>query len=136
MLDNFFDLVNTFNKLVKNIKKKETELLSNFGLTHFHAKYISLIDKKQNITMTELNFGLGFDKANTTRVIKELLAKDIVIKSENERKFKLSLTNYGKQIATELKFEMTKYLNMVFAKFKPKEKEQFAIMLNKFLINS
>lgn len=134
MLENFLDLVNKLNKLIKNIKNKESEILSNYGLTHFHAKYIDLINKKGNVTMMDLNLSLGFDKANTTRVVKELLIKDIVTKSNNERKFKLSLTSYGKEIATKLKIEIDKYINLLFSNLRMKEKEKFMYMLNKLLI--
>ena len=67
------DFGKTITGVIKKLSKKEDELMSVYGLTHFHARYIMNIHRFESITMTDLTELAGVDKANTTRVVKDLL---------------------------------------------------------------
>ena len=89
----------TLTDVIKKLSKKEDEMLAPFNLTHSHAKYIENIHRFNSVTLTDLTELSGTDKANTTRVVKELLKQGIVEKSGGERKFNLTLTQKGNEIA-------------------------------------
>lgn len=124
----------TISGVIKKICKKEDELMQPYGLTHFHSKYIMNIYKNNSITMTDLTTLAGADKANTTRVVKDLLSGDIVEKSGGERKFFLSLTKKGKQIATSFKQHIDSFMKIVFKDFKDNEINTLMQLLEKLFL--
>lgn len=135
MIDsNNLDFRSNFNSVIKYMAKKEDKFLSRFGLTHFHAMYIRNLYICDGMTMTELTENIGVDKANTTRVIKDLIDKQVVTKSEGERKFKLSLTELGKKIASEFKANIDKFMQKVYSNFTMEEKEQIRHLMNKLML--
>ena len=128
------DMGKTFTGLIKKICKKEDELMSNYGLTHFHSRYIMNIYKFKSLTMADLTDLVGVDKANTTRVVKDLLSHEIVIKTGGERKFSLSLTDKGKKIAKFFKSKIDNFLKQVFKDFTEHEIENLRLLLDKLFI--
>ena len=119
--------------VVKKLRKKQDDLLSPYGLTNFHAVYIVNLNKYQEMTMSDLTAVAGTDKANTTRVVKDLLSKNIVEKHGGERKFILKLTENGKQIAKTFKDKIEKFMQKVFVDFTESERMELCKLLDKLL---
>lgn len=130
------NLSKTITDVIKKLSKKEDEMLSPFSLTHSHAKYLENVYRFESVTMADLTELSGTDKANTTRVIKELLNKDIVIKSGGERKFNITLTEKGKQIAEHFKQQKEKFMENVFKDFSKEELQNLKELLQKLFLGT
>ena len=103
--------------VVKKIRKKQDEFLSPFGLTHYHATYIENLDRFGELSMGDLTDLTNTDKANTTRVIRDLLDKDVVTKHGGERKFVITLSEFGKQIAKDFRLKVCMFMKKVMDRF-------------------
>ena len=121
----------TITGVIKQLSRKEDEMLAPFSLTHSHARYIENVYRFEIVTMADLTELSGTDKANTTRVVKELLNQKIVEKSGGERKFNLSLTLKGKHIAEHFKKQKEKFMRSVFKNFSTQEMATLKALLEK-----
>jgi len=130
------NLNKTITDVIKKLSKKEDEMLSPYNLTHSHARYLENVYRFGTVTMADLTELSGTDKANTTRVVKELLSKDIVVKSGGERKFYLTLTEKGKQIAEHFKQQKEKFMKKVFENFNKEEMQNLKLLLEKLFIGT
>ncbi len=128
------DFRTTVLSIMKHLRKKEDELLLQYGLTHFHAMYIRNLFIHGQLTMSELTRIIGVDKANTTRVVHDLIDREIVAKLDGERKFKLELTALGRQVAHDFKANLDKFMEKVYIDFSPEEKEQMQNLMNKLML--
>ena len=125
------DLMKVICGVIKKLRKKQDDLLSPYGLTNFHSNYILNLDRYKNLTMADLTELSGVDKANTTRVVKDLLDKQIVEKQGGERKFILKLTQFGKQIAKKFKQSIQNFMEKVFVAFNNEERNHLCVLLDK-----
>ena len=121
----------TISRVMKKIKKQEDSIMSVYGLTHFHSRYVMAISNHKSVTMNNLTEICGVDKANTTRVVKDLLKEDVVEKSGGQRKFCLSLTEKGKEIAENFKLKVTNFMKKVFKDFSESEIHTLKLLLEK-----
>lgn len=128
------EFTKTATNALKICKKKEDEILKPFSLTSFHAKYIKLLHKFKEMTMSDLTACIGVDKANTTRAVKELLEQKIVEKHGGIRKFKLSLTKKGVEIAEKFVLAFETFFKRVFKDFNDEEKSNFIALLQKMFL--
>lgn len=107
--------------VVKKMRKKMDEYLKKFELTHFHA-------------MSELTDNIGVDKANTSRVVKDLVGKDYVEKvGETDRKFAIKLTRAGKKMAQDFKNRIDKLMESALSLFSEREKDSLHKSLKKLI---
>lgn len=130
------DLNKTISAVIKKLYKKEDEMLSSYGLTHSHARYLENIYRFKSVTMADLTELSGTDKANTTRVIKELLRLGIVAKFGGERKFNLQLTENGRQIAEYFKQQKEKFMQKVYTNFSKIEMGTLKTLLEKLFVGT
>ena len=130
------NLNKTITDVIKKLSKKEDEMLSPFNLSHSHARYIENVYRFKSVTMADLTELSGTDKANTTRVVKDLLNQNIVVKSGGERKFNINLTSKGVQIAEHFKTEKEKFMKTVFKGFTKEEIETLKLLLEKLFIGT
>lgn len=134
MNSNFFYLINSIKKHVhKNLKSG----LKNHNINPPHGLYLRvLLDYKEGLTLTELTQMLDFDKANTTRIINELINLDYIKKEENKlKKYKIVLTKEGLKKARIVKNEVCKIHNQAFKDFSKEEKQEFERLIIKFINN-
>ena len=125
------NLNKTITGVIKQLSRKEDEMLAPYNLTHSQVRYIENVYRFEIVTMADLTELSGTDKANTTRVVKELLNQKIVEKSGGERKFNLSLTLKGKQIAEHFKKQKEKFMRSVFKNFSTQEMATLKALLEK-----
>ena len=101
---NFFTTM-LFDKIVRRLKKDITEKVSEFGLTTAHVPYqlaLKLNDGQSLVSMTRF---LETDRANTTRVIRNLEEMGLVVndrQSANEKNTLIFLTDEGRDVSTKL----------------------------------
>lgn len=119
----------------KKIKSLESETLARFGLTHFHARYLSQLYRHDKMTMSELTENIGVDKANTTRAVRDLHFKGLLERASGGiRNFSLRLSNKGREVAVYLRDELTIFMKKLFSNFTDDEKNTLFSLLNKLLL--
>jgi DNA-binding MarR family transcriptional regulator len=94
------------NKLKKRIDRQSDPLLMRYNLSKIHLLYLmALYENLDGFTLKELSEYLGFDKANTTRAISQLIDKGYVEKNAQGSlalKYKVICTQTGRQAASEI----------------------------------
>ena len=124
------------SKLRKATCKFHSELLKPFGITHRYAAYIMILSDSEGMTMKQLSEELCVDPANTTRVIATLKEKGLVCddcKKLGGRKFKVFLTDSGKNLAERLKEDFINSNDNMFAVLTAEEREQFFKLCSKII---
>ena len=133
------ELVETIDKLSEFIEKFQTQLLSGDlnGYTLRQLYYIELINKHENISVSELAKMLDVKKSTISIAINQLINRDIVtkIQSTNDKRFYfLQLTKKGKDI---MKIHMKVHKNaikQIINILNQKEVENFIKIANKITI--
>lgn len=131
-LDSKFELGELFPKIEKQFRKIEDVMLAEYQLSHFHAMYIANLHRNNEMTLMELTETIGVDKANTTRVVRDLFAKGYIEKiGEKERKFKIKLSTTGQEIADKFKLSVEEFIKKIFKDFTDEEKSTFYHLIDK-----
>ncbi len=123
-----------FENFKKYMDKSISNVIKQYGITFIQFRPIVLLNrhKEDGLSLQELTEKIGIDKANVTRVINDLLEKDIVYKSDlKQRGYKIKLTKKGLEIANKIINEKEKMHEKLFMCFSEEEKEQFFSLLIK-----
>ena len=123
-----------FENFKKYMDKSISNVIKQYGITFIQFRPIVLLNrhKEDGLSLQELTEKIGIDKANVTRVINDLLEKDIVYKSDlKQRGYKIKLTKKGLEIANKIINEKEKMHEKLFICFSEEEKEQFFSLLIK-----
>lgn len=94
-----------FDRMSLQMRKNMTSIVEPYGLTHAHAIYLIALKLQDGQTMVGLSHFLDLDTANTNRVIKILRQKGFVYddrKSESNKKYRIFLTDEGKELAEKV----------------------------------
>lgn len=92
-------LVIASGKIKKYVQKSVNDLLKPYAISSVHAPYLLLLLSHQQLTRKDFNEILNVDKANTTRVIKDLEQNKMITYDKNVRNGYISLTDTGLEIA-------------------------------------
>lgn len=123
-------------KIKKLMQKELNEKLKKHDLSSFHVMYIMVLYKNaEGLTLKELSSLVEVDKANTTRAINDLLNKDYIYRTEEMRKYKIKLTQKGKNIAKEVEKGMCSIHQKAFENFSEDEKKELIRLVIKFFNN-
>ena len=96
------------DRFAKDLHRVQAETLAPYGLTARHAPYLlSLFEAEEGRTLSELSRAVLLDKANTTRVARELGARDFVRRGGCARGCRVMLTEQGRKVAGELLARVT-----------------------------
>ncbi len=133
------ELVETIDKLSEFIDKFQTQLLSGElkGYTLRQLYYIELINKHENISVSELAKMLDVKKSTISIAINQLITQKIVTKIQSttdKRFYFLQLTPQGKYI---MKLHMKVHKNaikQIIRILNQKEVENFIKIANKITI--
>jgi DNA-binding MarR family transcriptional regulator len=111
----FLVFYQSFEKVVKDIKKKETSYMSEYGLRSVHMKCLLRINQSEKgMTITQLSKASGTDKALISRMIKELACDGFLeTKTAGEDKSynkKYYLTEKSKKIASDINEDIGRYM--------------------------
>ncbi|MGN0164990.1 MAG: MarR family winged helix-turn-helix transcriptional regulator [Lachnospiraceae bacterium] len=94
------------NQICKELKKIKYMHMSKYGLGSIHAMCVISLGETPGQTAGELMSGEEIDKAQMSRVIKDLCEKNYIKPVEGQKqkyKIKYELTETGNQIATEVR---------------------------------
>ena len=113
--ERFLIFYQSFESVLKNIKKKEKSYMSEYGLRSVHMGCLLRIKQSEKgMTVTQLAKVSNTDKALISRVIKELTQDGFVsTKTAGEDKNynkKYRLTEKGEKIATDINEDMGSYM--------------------------
>ena len=113
---------------MKSLEHLKAKGMGEYGLSGMHTLCVqSLYEASDGLTRTELSRRCGVDRAQITRVIGELLVKNVVFEvggSANYRK-KCVLTEQGRAIATEIDALIKKINFFVSGKIEPERLQIF-----------
>ncbi len=96
------------------------------------------IEKKNEISISELASNLSLDKSTVSRTVDGLVninLVDRVIPENNRRKAILNLTENGRQICSTINYTNDNYINRILTDFTVEEREEFLRLLKKFTYN-
>lgn len=65
--------------LKKRIQKRVSDALKPYNLSSMHSMYLMTLYHKGELTLVELSGELKFNRANTSRVIRDLIQKGYVV---------------------------------------------------------
>ena len=111
----FLIFYQSFERVVKDIKKKERSYMSEYGLRSVHMGCLLRIKQSEKgMTITQLAKASNTDKALISRVIKELSADGFVAtnnagedKSYNKKYY---LTEKSEKIASDINEDIVEYM--------------------------
>lgn len=121
-------LANLMNCLMKLMQRWVGEVLRPYELSSMHASYIAQLHlEPEGCTRKELTEHLGVDKANTTRVIRDLQGKGYVMPLDQgaQRGGRLVLTERGEQVGAVLGERIEELKNRTLRHISPQENRQF-----------
>ena len=118
-------------------QKYMTLKLKDMGISTCVGVYITALYREGNMTFKELTEHIGFDKANSSRVIKELESKSIIEKDlkEKQKKVKFCLTEKGISIAKQIELYIKEWHEVMFCDISADEKQVFRDVYSKVYKN-
>ena len=123
------DMMEEFRLIMKRIHKK-----NNAPIRKPEFKAMLFLSCKEKITMQELGEELHVTKPRVTALVGELLEKDFVVQSIDEkdkRKKYLSLSEKGIECIELHRKAYEEWFKSIWDKFDAREKEAFNILLTK-----
>ena len=123
------DMMEEFRLIMKRFHKKSD---APYRKPEFQA--MLFLSYKEKITMQELGEELHVTKPRVTALVSELLEKDFVIQSTDEkdkRKKYLSLSEKGIECVESHRKDYETWFKSMWNKFDAREKEAFNILLTK-----
>ena len=107
MQENRFELFDiSVSVICKSIQKIKSEVMQSYGLKSSHVLFmVQLSEREEGLTASELSQAGHMDKAQISRVVSELTDKGFIRRSADsgqKYKYKLMLTEAGKNITNEL----------------------------------
>ena len=123
------DMMEEFRLIMKRFHKKSD---TPYRKPEFQA--MLFLSYKEKITMQELGEELHVTKPRVTALVSELLEKDFVIQSTDEkdkRKKYLSLSEKGIECVESHRKDYETWFKSMWNKFDAREKEAFNILLTK-----
>lgn len=122
-------LVIASGKIKKYVQKSVNDLLKPYAISSVHAPYLLLLLNYQQLTRKNFNEILNVDKANTTRVIKDLEQNKMITYDKNVRNGYISLTDKGIQVASLVDEWMAEKKATCLANVKQENLEVFTYVL-------
>lgn len=125
-----------FNRMNKNFNKGLGDFLVSYGLSKLHSFYmVCLYIYKKGLTLNQLNFLTGFDKANTSRAISDMEEKGIVdrVSNNTNRKYKVVLTEKGFNIGKDFIKTVKENIKKTFSVLTESEMSTFRFLVSKLL---
>ena len=101
----------SFDRILKDIKKKEMSYMSDYGLRAVHMGCLLRINQSgKGMTVTELARESQTDKALISRVIKELMNDGFVTANGNGYNKRYVLTDESKEIVSDIVGDVGEYM--------------------------
>lgn len=126
----FLIFYQSFDQVLKNIKKKEMSYMSEYGLRSVHMGCLLRIKQNERgMTVTELAKASNIDKALISRTVKELIADGfLTTKTNGEDKCyrkKYHLTEKSEKIASDINKDIGEYMTKARANIPEEDMKKF-----------
>ena len=136
----FLTFCRSFDKILKDIKKKEMSYMSEYGLRSVHMVCIlRMKQSEKGMTVTELAKATQKDKALISRTIKELTADGFVttktMVEDKGYKKKYYLTEKSERIATDINDDIGEYMSMARTGIPEEDMQKFYEVLSSLTRN-
>ena len=133
----FLAFLQTFDRIVKNIKRKEMSYMREHGLRGVHTNCLLYMDNRADgVTVTQLAKECDSDKALVSRTVKELCQDGFIVtesetieKNYNKKYF---LSEKGRELLEGLKKVICGYVAQARTNISPDEMKIFYSVLGKF----
>lgn len=128
------EFVGWVGNLKKRIQKRVSEALKPYNLSSMHSMYLMTLYHKGEMTLVELSDALKFNRANTSRVIRDLIQKGYVVCDKNEnnlRKYKVFLSDEGKRVAESFHNRVEAFKREDISRLTEEEWDTLVRLLNK-----
>lgn len=111
----FLMFYQSFERVVKDIKKKEMSYMSEYGLRSVHMRCLLVIKQSEKgMTITQLAKASGTDKALISRVVKELASDGFLetksVGGDKSYNKKYYLTEQSEKIASDINEDIGVYM--------------------------
>lgn len=109
----FMIFYQSFNNIVKDIKKKEMSYMSEYDLRAVHMGcLIHIQQSEKGMTVTELAKACRTDKSLISRTIKELLEEGFIITHSSAKTYnkRYLLTEKSEKIVTDINNDIAQYI--------------------------
>ncbi|MDP4144190.1 MAG: MarR family transcriptional regulator [Bacillota bacterium] len=125
-MNEHIELLDFFMENMKKIFYPEEWIALDLKFSKSELFTLVLIDKKREITMSELAEYINAPMSTTTGVVDRLVKNKFLKRerSEEDRRIVvIRLTDKGKELVNELKEVMLKYINIIFENLTEEEKQ-------------
>ncbi len=125
-----------FRQINRTIREMLDEKLKDSGISDSQMEYFMVIDENKGINQKQLAEKLHVGKTSATKAVKKLLDNDLIYRVQNEedqRNYKLYLTESGERTLSEFKEVFLDTRNGLFTEFSTDELELLESMLNRLL---
>jgi len=139
LMDKTMELCNLMGRLPRIVHGFFSEKLAGFGISGVVVPYILSLSKNDGIGMLDLSKKVGFDKANTSRVIKEMVDSGLVIQKKDvsdKRLIHLHLTEKGQNAVEVICASLKELSEKLFLDISEDEKEYAHTIIRKILANT
>lgn len=129
--DRFSSLINTISK---GLLKLKLTAMREYGLGSAHTACMRILyDSEDGLTQNDISKKSEVDKAQTSRVLSELLEKNFVIASESDKIYNkvYRLTEEGLVVAKDINRQVTEICNFVSGDIPDEEMASFYNTLEK-----
>lgn len=119
--------------LRKKMMEEHNKLLESYGLTQMHIPYLMVLcNHKEGLPQKDMIDKIHLDKAHASRALKELVAKDILIKEDKQAyKNKYFLSKKGTELTQKMRLLNKSSHEEVFSILSGEEKEQLEHIVKK-----
>lgn len=133
--------INHFREIIR-IFDREIFLQNNAaccnGISVAQCHTLLEIEKKREISVSEIAGNLSLDKSTISRTVDNLVANGLInriIPEENRRKAIISLTSRGKEACATINYSNDTYIKKVLHNFTPEEQDEFLRLFKKLTCN-
>ncbi|MBR2387878.1 MAG: hypothetical protein IKB02_03820 [Clostridia bacterium] len=128
MGDSFERFAQMLSNATKSLYRLKSRYMSNYGLSSTHTVCLrKLYESRDGLTKSEISDTCGIDKAQTTRIMGELIAKNYVEDDSSKKTYnrKFFLTEAGRKMTEEINQTVEGVVEYVNLDIPREEIEQF-----------
>ncbi len=126
--DSFERFAQMLSNATKSLYRLKSRYMSNYGLSSTHTVCLrKLYESRDGLTKSEISDTCGIDKAQTTRIMGELIAKNYVEDDSSKKTYnrKFFLTEAGRKMTEEINQTVEGIVEYVNLGIPREEIEQF-----------
>lgn len=119
-----YDVILDIMKLARDHRSILSD--SNKKLTPSGTAVLIALSEKDGVSATDIANSMGYEKPFVTHVLKGLIAEDYVtVNRIDGRTINITITNKGRETATEAKENLNKYVEVLFQNCSESERYTF-----------